>query len=321
MTVSSWNPTTGDLSLGIETYADYAVGEGQSLYLAVVEENVDDEATHVVRHIQSIAFDHGTPGNVQTVNHSFTIDPTWVTDNLWAVAFVQKADNSILQSVSTRSLPDYNFRAAADWDMDEIVVEGGSNYESEPVWFFNLGMADSYTLQIEVIESPANWYFNYCDEGGMCLPGSVPTPMTINPDEAKGYHLNIIVGDSGIAKGNFLVTGTGLGTYRSPFRMRASDVSASEELTSPSPLRWLSSSPNPCSGSTQLRLQSDKAMGEEWVDIYNSRGQKVDSIHLPSIQEGANSLTWQASSQLSNGVYFYRLRGSELPVSKLLLIR
>ncbi|MBC8385045.1 MAG: T9SS type A sorting domain-containing protein, partial [Candidatus Cloacimonetes bacterium] len=109
------------------------------------------------------------------------------------------------------------------------------------------------------------------------------------------------------------------------FRNELNFVSACNEIiTNITPIN-LTNYPNPFTSETTISfsLTDEKAESTE-ICIYNIKGQKVKQF--PDI-ENQNSITWNATDeydkQVSNGVYFYKLRVNNInkAVRKMILIR
>lgn len=291
----------------------------QNLRFLLMEDNVQENATAVVRSIATQSITINGVGSVQNFSHSFTLNPAWNPANLWAAVFVQMNDNSILQAAHTKALPQVNLRAAMDWDID-IVGPANTNFLSQPFYFFNLGIAQDYQMQIVVEDAPADWYFNYCDEEGFCYPGSVQLPLNLAAGEQRPYHLNLMVGSSGIARFYWEVTSDALGTFKIPFSYTTDDVSNSDATMLPAPIRLGNNYPNPFASSTTITIFSDKANSNAGLEVFNLRGQKVHSVKLSGLQSGSNAISINLDSELPNGIYYYRLAGSA-DTRKMLLFR
>lgn len=319
MNITDFSTSNGRISGNVEMLSETLNIVNQQLHLYLVEDNVSDGVTHVTRQVISLPFNLGGVGNTASFDQYFTIDPTWNAANLWAIAFVQMADDTILQTAHTLPLPQYNFRAAFDWDANIVGTNG--IYNSSPLWFFNLGASDNYEITIVVDSAPADWYFNYCDEEGNCFPGSLPLPLYLASGDKAGFHLNLWVGSSGTAYFHYQITSANLGTYIVPFRYRTDDVSANDDHYIGSPALLKGNSPNPFSASTRFLINADKALGSGEIQIFNLKGQKVSTVHIPAINAGENEINWNPPSSLPNGIYFYRLKDDPAPAKKMMLLR
>ena len=320
MSMNSWNASTGAASVNIEMVSPTLQLSDEKVYFLLIENNVAEEATRVVRDIAYGAFDLSGAGTSVTKQHTFTINPSWNQANLWVVAFVQQENNVVLQSTSSLSLPAYNFRVAMDWNQFNLVTTPNNPYTGPAMWFYNLGLSDDYQMQIVVDSAPDDWYFNYCDEEGLCLPGSVPMPLSLAAGTNKGYHLNILVGSSGTAHFRFRISSPNLGTYDVPFRLRTNDVAADDPIQTPLAPVLGSAYPNPFTAQTTIEIQNTKKSEDMWIDFYNLRGQRVDSIFYRNNNQELSSISWTPKPELSRGIYYYRLRNSEQKPKRLIYI-
>ena len=320
MSLTSWQASTGQLSGTIEMISPTLQITNQKKYYVLIEDDVTTEASHLVRAIASENLSLSGAGAINSFSHSFTINPGWVQNKLWVAVFVQLDNNTILQSVSSLVQPTYNLRAAMDWD-SRIVVAGNINYSSSPFWMFNLGTAEEYTMQIVVDSAPANWYFNYCDEEGYCFPGSAPIPFSYSSGEAKAFHLNIMTGDSGVALFHFELSSPNMGTYSVPFKMTTDDVSSNDPLLIPAPISLSAGYPNPFAGTVTMRLESSKQIRSASIDIFNLKGQLIESITRENINPGSSEITWTPSASLPSGVYFMKLQGANQAPRKVMFVK
>lgn len=89
--------------------------------------------------------------------------------------------------------------------------------------------------------------------------------------------------------------------------------SASDELVPPSGTALLGNYPNPFNPHTSIRFNIADPTGDYDLSIYNSRGQKIRTLHNGKLQAGLHVLNWDGRDQHSrpvcSGVYFYRLSG------------
>ncbi len=316
-----WNPNTGAMEILVTMVNANQNVNDQNIRFLLLEDDVATNATSVVRSIVSEPITINGIGATASFTHTFTLNPLWDNSKLWAAAFVQMNDDTVLQAAHTKALPEINLRAAMDWDND-IVGAANTTYLSQPFYFFNLGNSEDYLMQIVVDDAPSDWYFNYCDEEGFCYPGSVQLPLNLSAGEMRPYHLNLMVGNSGTAYFHWEVTSASLGTYIIPFRYRTDDVSNEDQTLLPRPIVLGKNYPNPFAGKTTIPVYSEKGNTAVTIEIYNVKGQKVKEISSQSLQSGTNQIELNMGDNMANGIYYYRLKDqSHSPVRKMLISR
>ena len=104
-----------------------------------------------------------------------------------------------------------------------------------------------------------------------------------------------------------------------PFPYAASHEEVVNELTSIT----MSNYPNPFNPQTTISFETTFLQEDARIEIYNTKGQKVDSIPIyPSTHSPINSVVWN-SVGFSSGVYFYKLtvNGKTLDTKKMLLLK
>ena len=319
MDITSFNPETGAITVTVKLIDPELSLINQKLGLVLVQSNMNaynNVACQFLWHNINLA----GVGTEVTFNDNFTLSPDSNPDNLWAAAFVEVSNQVILQSTSTLPLPDYYLRCAYNWDGNNIVCESNTNFLSEPLWIFNLGAAENFNMRIVVDNAPANWYFNYCDEEGNCYPGSIAMPLTLASGEAKGFHLNLMVGASGTAQFHFEITSSHFGTFIIPFVCHTTDP-VSDDISPVPPVMTLQRNyPNPFKNMTSFPIKAYKE-GYATIQIFNLKGELVAEIDSHPIHQGENKIEWIAPSYLANGIYFYRLKEQPSALYKMLLIK
>lgn len=308
MSVENANHATGDYSFKVTMMHPEQSIEAGNVVFYLVEDNVAEGITRLVRHIQSQTIDISGQGNFQTFNFSLTPSPAWNTANLWAVAFVQMPAKTIIQSVSTLPEPEQQIRVAVPFDLN-LVEPVPLTLFSPFFYVHNLGPAGTIVTSIDVHSAPSDWYLNYCDEDGACLPGFLEIPHTIAENGYKTFDLNVIADSEGLAVFDFVIQKDGAETYRIPFSLRVGNVSNNDAISVPMPLSVKSAWPNPFKTALSFELHNSKAGTNSNLFIYNSRGQRVSSLPLKNLQQGSNLVNWEAQD-LPNGIYFYRLEHS-----------
>ncbi|MBL7149669.1 MAG: T9SS type A sorting domain-containing protein [Candidatus Cloacimonetes bacterium] len=101
----------------------------------------------------------------------------------------------------------------------------------------------------------------------------------------------------------------------------------SSEPVLPTPGITLYNFPNPFNPSTEISFQTSDFSGQTLeIEIYNSKGQKIDELSIPNSQPDSaglkSSITWEAD-KFSSGVYLYKLviDGKEVANNKMLLLK
>ncbi|MDY0151783.1 MAG: T9SS type A sorting domain-containing protein, partial [Candidatus Cloacimonas sp.] len=320
MHISSFVGTTGSLEGSVHMVSPTTTIADAKIVYYLLEDNVSTTETHVVRSILYEDFALSGAGSNFNFTKTFTLNPSWNTANMWAIAAVQLQSKTIMQAASSLQLPTYNFRAAMDWNAN---IEGPANfsYTSLPIWFFNQGAGDNYTMRIEVDYSPEGWYFNYCGEDGSCYPGDTDRPFSLGAGESISYHLNLWIGEPGIAYFRFVFTSPNLGTYSVPFRYKVEGVANDDPTLIGIPAQLGNVYPNPVKQNAQFELISAKNIAHASIEIYNLKGRKVQSIPAANLVQGSNKISFNPAAELPNGVYFYRIAGSATKSGRFILMK
>ncbi len=318
MSVQSFDAASGDFSVLTEMIHETFVLDDATVVFYLVEDEITTELTQIVRSVETQPVTLSGAGNTVLSQASFTLDPAWDTAHLWAYAFVQLSNKTILQAASTTPLPEYYFRAAITFDQDIRNEESGA-YFSPSFWIYNLGAADEINMHIETVSAPEGWAFNYCDEAGNCYPGSMDIAFNYASGEAKAFDLNLWADPEGRAVFNLVVDSAQSGIYKIPFTYTLGPVSSTDLLASPAELTLGSSYPNPFHNEVNIELTSHKSGLSSALEIYNIKGQKLLELPIQNLQKGLNSISWKAED-LPSGLYLYRLKDTQQS-GKLLKVR
>ena len=138
--------------------------------------------------------------------------------------------------------------------------------------------------------------------------------------EAISFHLNLTIGSPATVYFRLVVSSPNIGTYNIPFSYSIG-TPAQDETNTPVAFSIEGLYPNPVSGSAVFHLSSPKNIGAATIEIYNVKGQKVQSIFQPDIHSGINEIGFIPKVSLPNGVYYYRLQNSGRKAAKFILIR
>jgi hypothetical protein len=317
--INDFNTTTGIVSGTVTMYDPLLTIEDEPLTFMLLEDNVGTE-TNVVRQVTNSALFLAGQGNSANYSYQFNLDPGWNPANLWAIVLFQRQDHEIIQATSSLSLPVHSMRCAFDWDANDVVGDVSATLLGEPLYFFNMGGDDDMMINLVVDNGPTDWYFNYCDDIGNCYPGGMQLPFNLTAGEARNLHLNIWIGSTGIAHAHFEITSPALGTFNVFFTVRSSDyVGVCDEVVA-APLTLKGNAPNPFRGQTSFAVTADKAQSAS-VQVFNLRGQIVAETASQSLGAGENNIVWQAPTDLPAGIYFYRLKGVQSSLQRMLLLK
>jgi len=72
--------------------------------------------------------------------------------------------------------------------------------------------------------------------------------------------------------------------------------------------------PNPFNARTSINFTLNKAENIE-IEIFNLRGEKLETLYSGWIQSGKQQVSWDASDYPS-GIYFYKIRGDDFSIAK-----
>jgi len=210
--VDSFDPVTGATSVTVTMYSTTASLTAEDFHIVLIEEDVNTvppnyDDTHVTRAVYNDTITLTGAGNTATFSTTFTIDPTWNTDNLRAVAFVQLADQSIIQTGSSDPMPDFKIRAMAPFSRTELGPSSGT-FETDPVTFMNTGLTETFTVQLVIDEAPAGWTVAFRDGGGTVHTD--PYAFGLTADEQTTFTALITPSSPGFMRYHFEVTSTNL---------------------------------------------------------------------------------------------------------------
>ncbi|MCP4633942.1 MAG: T9SS type A sorting domain-containing protein [candidate division Zixibacteria bacterium] len=87
-----------------------------------------------------------------------------------------------------------------------------------------------------------------------------------------------------------------------------------DDETVPEEFELLSNYPNPFNAQTNITFNLPEASNVT-LDIYNTLGQKIDTVVNDRMDAGQHTVSWDAGS-LSSGVYFYKLTAGEEEITR-----
>ena len=99
-------------------------------------------------------------------------------------------------------------------------------------------------------------------------------------------------------------------------------TSITNETTLPLDFTLYPPFPNPFNPSVTIRYEIFLS-GDVKIDIYNIRGEKINSYHQQNVEPGIHDFHWTATSAsgttISSGIYFYTIESNEIAHSKKLI--
>jgi hypothetical protein len=157
------------------------------------------------------------------------------------------------------------------------------------------------------------------------------TPGTLVDFDDSGYYKLIAGYSNGILMSNLRVPASDLApwtVYRGSLSREGSFAStgyvANEDDNAVAvPTRLMQNYPNPFNPHTTIAftLAKDTMVS---LNVYNTKGQKVRSLHSGNLTSGKHALSWNGKDDrgatCASGLYFYRLEGSEFSETRKMLL-
>jgi len=309
MEVTNFDAASGAITVNTTMYNDTYTTDDGTLYFYLLEDELLPDLTRLVRSVKSLPISLSGEGESISLSTTFSLDPSWNTDHLWAFAFIQMPGNAIIQAASTIEMPQFYVRAAVPFD-NAIQGTGDGVYQSPLFWVYNMGEADEITISIETISAPEGWTLNYCDTAGNCYPGSMQIPFNFAAQAAKSFDLNIWAEGEGTARLNFVLESDNGGIYKIPFSYSLGETSNSDLFQVPAQVSLGKSYPNPFLHSVNFEIDSQKTGMTAAIEIFNIKGQKLKELPLTNLKQGQNTISWNAED-LPAGIYFYHLKNTK----------
>ena len=329
--ITSFDNQTGALSVTAKLMNDDTDISNAVIRFALVEDNVEDSHTHIVRYLtkENIAF--SSVGEELTFNKTLTIDENYVNDNLRAVTWVQLPNHTILQSESTYDYPTEKIRAMVPfnpnvWDTNYDHADPYYMYEGEYFSVINFGTATTFTIDIVMDNAPNGWDVSFCDHSN-CYMGAVDVDLPV--DGFHDFHAVVMPSSEGECTYHFDITVAGTDIhYQVPFYYSTS-ASANDNTVAPKPMAVLNSAyPNPFSVASAKGLNFSFSLLENMknvdLSVYNLKGQMVKNLYSSYCSKGDYSISWdlkdKTGNNVPNGLYFYMLKTQNDKIIKKLTI-
>jgi hypothetical protein len=210
--IDSFDPVTGAVSATVSMYSATYVLNNDDFYILLIEDDVDTtpatyDHTHVTRAMYSDTISLTGVGNTSMFNTTFTIDPSWDTTKLRAIAIVQEQDQQILQAASSDPQPDFKARAMVPFSRTAFGPSAMS-FETEAFTVINVGLTETFTIDLIVDVAPPDWTVAFKDNGG--ATHTDPLAFGLAGDESTTFKAVINAVSPGYIRCHFEVTSPNL---------------------------------------------------------------------------------------------------------------
>jgi len=166
--IDSFNSTTGAASVTVTMHSTTASLVNEDFHIILIEDDPTvqtEPATHVTRAMYDDTITLTGAGNTATFTTTFTIDPAWITNNLWVAAVVQNQSQEMIQAASSIPVPDYHLRAMVPFSRTAL-GPSDSGHEFDAFTVINTGLGDNFEVSIVIDDAPAGWTVAFKDEAG-----------------------------------------------------------------------------------------------------------------------------------------------------------
>ncbi|HOC42726.1 MAG TPA: hypothetical protein PKJ99_06865 [Thermoanaerobaculales bacterium] len=196
--IDSFDPASGDIQATVTMYSETDALAGDHIRFLLLEDNLTSLHTRATRDIINDTITLSGAGSTAVFNRSFDVDPGWNQANLHAVVFVQRAaDKEVLQADSSYDKPDYSVRAMVPFDRVKIGPSSGTQ-PSPPFTLANVGLADTFTIELVVDHAPAGWAASYWDDLGGNHTG--PWSFSLGVQESTEFSIDVTPATPGYMK-------------------------------------------------------------------------------------------------------------------------
>jgi len=196
--IDSFDPASGDIQATVTMYSETDALAGDHIRFLLLEDNLTSLHTRATRDIINDTITLSGAGSTAVFNRSFDVDPGWNQANLHAVVFVQRAaDKEVLQADSSYDEPDYSVRAMVPFDRVKIGPSSGTQ-PSPPFTLANVGLADTFTIELVVDHAPAGWAASYWDDLGGNHTG--PWSFSLGVQESTEFSIDVTPATPGYMK-------------------------------------------------------------------------------------------------------------------------
>ena len=211
--IDSFNPTTGAVSATVTMYSTTTSISSENFHIVLTEDDVPpaspggEDATHVTRDIFSDTITLTGAGNTAVFNHTFTINPAWNTSHLRVAAFVQLADQTIIQVGTADPVPDFRVRAMVPGTRSTIGNSSGI-FETDAVTVINVGLGETFEISAVIDEAPPGWTVAFKDSVG--TTHTTPLSFGLSTEESTTFKAVVQPASPGYMRYSLVVTSVNL---------------------------------------------------------------------------------------------------------------
>ena len=106
---------------------------------------------------------------------------------------------------------------------------------------------------------------------------------------------------------------SGVYTYDMEYTLPEDDIFVDKPVS-----KLLGNYPNPFNPETNIRFNVEKP-GEVVIDVFNIRGQKIQTVFDGYLDKGTHSVIWDGK-EAGSGVYFYRMQMGDYSETKRMVL-
>ncbi len=201
LTINSFDLSApdGHIDMDIEVMEDGTDPTDMMLRILLTEDELlygGDTHHDATRSMIEVPVTVSTLGQIQNVYQTFSVDGSWVEENLEIVAFVQDdTGQQVHASISNHPAPDYSLRFYALGDR-QVVGPAGDQYDFDTFRVYNFGaVSDNYTVEVTGT-MPGDWSTGVCDEA-TCY--GTTYSQVLAPGEYMDLHVMVIPASTGFA--------------------------------------------------------------------------------------------------------------------------
>jgi hypothetical protein len=213
ITINSFSLTAPDGAIDCSVTVAQAIADisRMKIRIALLEDNVDwsgETMQYVTRDLlPETALSVSQVGQVQNLTQTFSVDPSWKSQDLWLAVLVQNDNGkSVVQATSTRT-PAYAPRFWANSPRGAFRTANSGVYEFPDFAVYNMGTsADVIHLALETGSLGPGWSCVFTDGSNEYTSAD----LSLGPGAGQVFHLKVSVGAAGYLNPAIVLTSSNL---------------------------------------------------------------------------------------------------------------